>query len=64
MCLDHFIYNLNMKSLDHQLSVIEKEPLLRNNFKEVALKFKESGRPSVEGEILEINKTIDYIDFD
>ena len=49
VCLDHFIYNLNIKTLDHQLSLVEKFPKLCNDFKKVALKFKESGRPSVKG---------------
>ena len=48
-CLDHFICNLNIKTLDDQLSLMEKYPMLSNDFKEFALKFKESGRPSVKG---------------
>ena len=49
MCLNHFIYNLNIKTLDDQLSLMEKYPMLCKDFKEVGLKFKESGRSSVKG---------------
>ena len=49
MCLDHFIYNLNIKNLDEQLSMIESNPLVCKDFKEIALKFKESGSPSFAG---------------
>ena len=49
MCLDDFIYNLNIKTLDDQMNLMEKYPLVCNDFKKVALKFKESGRPSVKG---------------
>ena len=49
MCWDHYIYNLNRKTLDDQLNIMEKYPLLCKDFKEKALKFKKSGRPSVKG---------------
>ena len=49
MCLDHFIYNLNKKTLDHQLSLMENYQVSCNSFKQVALKFKEGGWPSVKG---------------
>ena len=48
-CLDHFIYNLNKKHLDYQLSVIEKQPLIFRDFREIAMKFKESCQPCVKG---------------
>jgi len=48
-CLDHFIYDLNMKNLDNQLSIMESNLLVCKDFKEIALKFKESGLPSFAG---------------
>lgn len=47
--LDHFIFSLNRKTLDNQLSLIEKHPIYCNDFKEVALNFKENGRLSFSG---------------
>ena len=49
VCFDFFIHNLNSKTVDQQLSLMENYPLLCNDFKEKALKFKKSGRPSVKG---------------
>merc|ERR1712096_440981 len=49
MCLDYFIYNLNKKTLVHQLSLMEKCPMLCNNLAEIALKFYKSGRPLFKG---------------
>ena len=57
ICLNHFIYNLNIRTLRHQVSLMEKYPLLCKNFEEITLKFKESGRPSFKGLYqLEINQ--------
>ena len=61
MCLDHFVYNLNVKTLDHQLSLMEKYPLLCNKFKEVVSKFLENGRPSIKGlYLLEYNSVTKF----
>ena len=49
MCLDHFIYNLNRKTVDRQLSLMENNQLFCKDLKELALKFKESGSPSFSG---------------
>ena len=49
MCFDYFVYNLNIKTLDQQLNLMEKFPIFYKDFNHVALKFKESGRPSVKG---------------
>ena len=48
-CLDHFIYNLNKKHLDYQLSVMKKNPMIFRDFGKYALKFKESWQPCVKG---------------
>ena len=62
MCFDTYTYNLNIKTLDHQLSLMEKYPImLCNDFKEVALKFKESGRPSVKGFYLLLSSEPDVL---
>ena len=49
MFLDHFIFSLTRKTLEGQLSLIEKHPVFCNDFKEVALNFKENGRLSFSG---------------
>ena len=49
MFLDHFVFSLNSKTLDHQLFLMEKYPLFCQEFKEIAMKFKESGRYSFSG---------------
>ena len=49
ICLDHFTYNLNRKSLESQLRTMEKHLFVDEEFKKRALRFKESGRPSFSG---------------
>ena len=48
-CLNIFINNLNSKTVGHQLSKMKKNPFLYEDLKELAFKFKESGKPSYSG---------------
>ena len=45
---DTFVYNLNTRTLVKQLSLIKDNPLFKD-FEDVALKFKNSGKPSISG---------------
>ena len=49
LCWDHFVYNLNKKTLNGQINQLKNYPLLKDNFMEVALEFQKGERPSVQG---------------
>ena len=44
ICLDYFTYNLNKNTIDAQLTLLEKYPLIDGKFKKRALKFKQNSR--------------------
>ena len=49
MCSDHFSYTLNIKKNGSSIKPHGKISIFSKDFKEVALNFQESGRPSVKG---------------
>ena len=49
LCFNCFIFNLYLKTLDHQLSIIEKQPMSYKTFIKAALKFKSTTVPSIKG---------------
>ena len=49
LCLDHFTLNLNRSNLQSQLELIKQQSYLNEEFKRRALKFWESGNPSISG---------------
>ena len=49
LCFDHFTHNLNQNTLEKQLHLMTKYSYLDKEFKERALLFEASGRPSYSG---------------